>query len=96
MNFAIPALDRAAEIIETGLREDNTLEVPPDNEGAPRPPAGTRAPYAWESWTISLTGPRLYPSTLILDEQGRISARILGIADKSTLKALIESTADAL
>ncbi|GAB3532064.1 hypothetical protein GCM10027403_03640 [Arthrobacter tecti] len=35
VSFSIPSLDREAEIIETGLREDNTLEVPPDNEGAP-------------------------------------------------------------
>lgn len=35
VSFAIPALDRKAEIIETGLRKDNTLEVPPDDEGAP-------------------------------------------------------------
>lgn len=34
-SFAIPALERTGEIIETGLREDKTLEVPPDNEGAP-------------------------------------------------------------
>lgn len=35
VRFAIPALDRTGEIIETGLREDNTLEVPPEHEGAP-------------------------------------------------------------
>ena len=35
VSFAIPALDRQEEIIETGLREDNTLEVPPEEEGAP-------------------------------------------------------------
>lgn len=29
------------------------------------------------------------PTTLVLDKQGRVSARILGTADKSTLKALI-------
>ena len=35
VSFAIPALDRQSGIIETGLREDNTLEVPPEHEGAP-------------------------------------------------------------
>ena len=35
VSFTIPALDRQEEIIETGLREDNTLEVPPEEEGAP-------------------------------------------------------------
>lgn len=35
VSFAIPALERTGDIIETGLREDNTLEVPPDHEGAP-------------------------------------------------------------
>ncbi|GAB3546280.1 hypothetical protein GCM10027404_06380 [Arthrobacter tumbae] len=35
VSFAIPTLDRQAKVIETGLREDNTLEVPPENEGAP-------------------------------------------------------------
>ncbi|WP_084637242.1 TlpA family protein disulfide reductase [Neomicrococcus aestuarii] len=32
-----------------------------------------------------------YPTTLVLDKQGRVAARILGLADKSTLKALIET-----
>ncbi|MHA7276526.1 TlpA family protein disulfide reductase [Arthrobacter sp. Hz1] len=35
--------------------------------------------------------PQAVPTTLVLDKQGRISARILGIAEKSTLKALIEA-----
>lgn len=35
VSFAIPTLDRQAKVIETGLREDNTLEVPPEHEGAP-------------------------------------------------------------
>ncbi|SDI87343.1 Sortase family protein [Arthrobacter subterraneus] len=35
VSLAIPTLERTGEIIETGLREDNTLEVPPDHEGAP-------------------------------------------------------------
>lgn len=29
------------------------------------------------------------PTTLVLDKEGRVAARILGIADKSTLKAII-------
>lgn len=32
-----------------------------------------------------------YPTTLVIDKQGRVSARILGLAEKSTLKALIDS-----
>ena len=35
VSFSIPALDRQAKIIETGLRDDGTLEVPPEYEGAP-------------------------------------------------------------
>lgn len=35
VSFTIPALDRQSKIIETGLRKDNTLEVPPAYEGAP-------------------------------------------------------------
>ncbi|WP_337250256.1 TlpA disulfide reductase family protein [Psychromicrobium xiongbiense] len=35
--------------------------------------------------------PAAVPTTLVLDPQGRVSARILGLADKSTLKALISS-----
>ncbi|WP_253905176.1 class F sortase [Arthrobacter sp. H14] len=35
VGFSIPALDRQDDIIKTGLREDNTLEVPPEHEGAP-------------------------------------------------------------
>ncbi|RAN72817.1 thiol-disulfide isomerase [Bacillus sp. SRB_336] len=35
--------------------------------------------------------PDSVPTTLVLDKQGRVSARILGTADKSTLKALITS-----
>lgn len=31
------------------------------------------------------------PTTLVLDKQGRVAARILGAAEKSTLKALIDS-----
>jgi peroxiredoxin len=33
--------------------------------------------------------PQAVPTTLVLDKQGRVAARILGVADKSTLKALI-------
>lgn len=38
--------------------------------------------------------PQAVPTTLVLDKQGRISARILGIAEKGTLKALIESASN--
>ncbi|APX00456.1 TlpA family protein disulfide reductase [Arthrobacter sp. QXT-31] len=37
--------------------------------------------------------PRAVPTTLVLDTRGRVSARILGISRKSTLKALITSAA---
>lgn len=37
--------------------------------------------------------PRAVPTTLVLDKQGRVSARILGISQKSTLKALITTAA---
>ncbi|NGN83777.1 TlpA family protein disulfide reductase [Arthrobacter silviterrae] len=40
----------------------------------------------------NLVPPAAVPTTLVLDRQGRVSARILGTADKSTLKALITST----
>lgn len=36
--------------------------------------------------------PAAVPTTLVLDKQGRVAARILGVADKSTLKALISDT----
>ncbi len=32
------------------------------------------------------------PTTLVLDQEGRVAARILGLVDKSTLKALITDT----
>ncbi|MFI5084601.1 MAG: TlpA family protein disulfide reductase [Actinomycetales bacterium] len=35
--------------------------------------------------------PAAVPTTLVLDKQGRVSARILGTADKGTLKSLITS-----
>ncbi|WP_240974691.1 TlpA family protein disulfide reductase [Crystallibacter degradans] len=34
--------------------------------------------------------PQAVPTTLVLDKEGRVAARILGIAEKSTLKAIIE------
>ncbi|ABY24433.1 thiol:disulfide interchange protein [Renibacterium salmoninarum ATCC 33209] len=36
--------------------------------------------------------PAAVPTTLVLDKDRRVAARILGLADKSTLKALITST----
>lgn len=35
--------------------------------------------------------PQSVPTTIVLDKQGRVSARILGTAEKGTLKSLIES-----
>jgi LPXTG-site transpeptidase (sortase) family protein len=35
VRLRIPALDRESELIETGLRDDNRLEVPPGDEGSP-------------------------------------------------------------
>ncbi|WP_415855610.1 TlpA family protein disulfide reductase [Sinomonas sp. G460-2] len=37
--------------------------------------------------------PGAVPTTLVLDKQGRVSARVLGELDKSTLKALIDTAA---
>lgn len=37
--------------------------------------------------------PRAVPTTLVLDTEGRVSARILGISQKGTLKALITTAA---
>lgn len=34
--------------------------------------------------------PAAVPTTIVLDKEGRVAARILGLADKSTLKSLIE------
>ncbi|MFC3300321.1 Thiol-disulfide oxidoreductase resA [Arthrobacter agilis] len=33
--------------------------------------------------------PQAVPTTIVLDKEGRVAARILGLADRSTLKALI-------
>jgi len=35
--------------------------------------------------------PSSVPTTLVLDKKGRVSARVLGVAEKGTLKALITS-----
>jgi hypothetical protein len=35
LTLHIPALDRTSDLIETGLRDDNRLEVPPGDEGSP-------------------------------------------------------------
>jgi hypothetical protein len=35
--------------------------------------------------------PSAVPTTLVIDREGRPAARVLGIAEKSTLKALINS-----
>ena len=34
--------------------------------------------------------PTAVPTTIVLDREGRVAARILGLADRGTLKALIE------
>ncbi|WP_051478819.1 TlpA disulfide reductase family protein [Arthrobacter sp. H5] len=39
----------------------------------------------------SYVPPQAVPTTLVLDRQGRVSARILGLAEKGTLSALIEA-----
>lgn len=39
----------------------------------------------------SYVPPAAVPTTLVLDKSGRVAARILGVADKSTLKALMSS-----
>ncbi|WP_035769412.1 sortase domain-containing protein [Arthrobacter castelli] len=50
VSLTIGALDRTSKIIETGLRDDRTLEVPPEHEGAPAswftgsPTPGQRGP----------------------------------------------------
>jgi peroxiredoxin len=40
------------------------------------------------------TAPNATPSTIVLDPEGRVSARILGLVDQSTLRALIATAAD--
>ena len=40
----------------------------------------------------SYVPPQAVPTTLVLDREGRVAARILGLADKGTLKALIRDT----
>lgn len=39
--------------------------------------------------------PQAVPTTIVLDKKGRVAARILGMADKSTLETLISDTAAA-
>ena len=46
---------------------------------------------------LAFTGivtPSAVPTTLVIDRNGKVAARILGLADKSILKALIQSTYD--
>lgn len=38
--------------------------------------------------------PQAVPTTIVLDRQGRVSARILGVAERSTLKSLITTVVD--
>lgn len=39
----------------------------------------------------SYVPPQAVPTTIVLDSEGRVAARILGLADKGTLSALIET-----
>ena len=39
--------------------------------------------------------PQAVPTTLVLDRQGRVAARILGVADEATLRTLINDALDA-
>lgn len=51
------------------------------------------APDTDGSILLSLTkyvNPQAVPTTLVLDAEGRVAARILGVAEESTLRALIE------
>ncbi|MGW6172755.1 TlpA family protein disulfide reductase [Arthrobacter sp. NPDC055138] len=43
----------------------------------------------------SYVPPQAVPTTLVLDKEGRVAARILGVADKGTLKALIKDAVAA-
>lgn len=46
---------------------------------------------------LAFTGivtPSAVPTTLIIDRRGQVAARILGVADKSTLRTLIQSVYD--
>ncbi len=36
--------------------------------------------------------PQAVPTTLVLDAEGRVAARILGVADRSVLETLLEDT----
>lgn len=55
ISFAIPAIDAGSELLHLGLREDNTLDVPP---GAPGSPASwyTGSPTPGESGPSVLLG----------------------------------------
>ncbi len=72
--------------------EKPTAEAFERNFGITYPSFGDRDGKLLLSLT-SYVPPQAVPTTLVLDRQGRVSARILGIADESTLKTLI---ADAL
>ena len=46
---------------------------------------------------LAFTGivtPSAVPTTLVIDRNGKVAARVLGLADKSILKTLIQSTYD--
>jgi len=49
------------------------------------------------SAVLAFTGvvtPQAVPTTLVIDKQGRVAARVLGQIEKSTLKALIQRVVD--
>ena len=49
------------------------------------------------SVVLAFTGvvtPSAVPTTLVIDRQGRVAARVLGVADKTTLKTLIQTVVD--
>ena len=50
-----------------------------------------RLPAAWKLGGLAVAT----PSTIVLDGQGRVAARISGQVDASTLRGLVEKTPDA-
>ena len=68
--------------------EKPTAEAFERNFGITYPSFGDRDGKLLLSLT-SYVPPQAVPTTLVLDRQGRVSARILGVADESTLKTLI-------
>jgi hypothetical protein len=42
----------------------------------------------------SVVAPSAVPTTLVIDRQGKVAARVLGLADKSILRTLIQTVID--